>query len=170
LKRSTPNEQYASIDFDHQSELNSLDSRINIGSSSFKRQEGLRITKKEPTKFNFIDFIMQVHAQAIIDMTTTTLKKKIIMEEQSIIFIVLDYELVKVKEHFMLQRKKKLQKLQSFKPPLQFKQRQALPKIFQDQQFHLVRIHTKIRLHLTIHHTYIDMNLKHKFIHKFHHN
>ncbi len=158
MKRSTPNEQYASIDFDHQSELNSLDSRINIGSSSFKRQEGLRITKKEPTKFNFID------------MTTTTLKKKIIMEEQSIIFIVLDYELVKVKEHFMLQRKKKLQKLQSFKPPLQFKQRQALPKIFQDQQFHLVRIHTKIRLHLTIHHTYIDMNLKHKFIHKFHHN
>jgi hypothetical protein len=48
-------------------------------------------------------------------MATTTLKKAIIMEEQSImaLFIVLDYELVKVKEHFMFQRRKKLQKFQA---------------------------------------------------------
>jgi hypothetical protein len=41
-------------------------------------------------------------------MATTTLKKAIIMEEQSImaLFIVLDFKLVKVKEHFMLQRRK----------------------------------------------------------------
>jgi hypothetical protein len=39
LKRSTSNEQYASIDFDHEAEVNSLEPPINIGSSSFKRQE-----------------------------------------------------------------------------------------------------------------------------------
>lgn len=50
LKQSTPNEQYAFIDFDYQSELNNLEPPINIGSSSFKRQEGSRTTKKEPKK------------------------------------------------------------------------------------------------------------------------
>lgn len=107
MKWSIPNEQYASIDFDHQSELNSLEPPINVGSSSFKRQ-GSRTTKKEQNKLKFIDFIVWIHAQAIIDMATTTLKKAIIMEEQSImaLFIVLDFKLVKVKEHFMLQRRK----------------------------------------------------------------
>lgn len=50
LKQSTPNEQYAFIDFDYQSELNYLEPPINIGSSSFKRQEGSRTTKKEQKK------------------------------------------------------------------------------------------------------------------------
>jgi hypothetical protein len=45
LKQSTPNEQYAFIYFDHQSELNSLKPPINIGNSNFKRQEGSRTTK-----------------------------------------------------------------------------------------------------------------------------
>jgi hypothetical protein len=80
---------------------------------------------------------MQVHAQTTIDMAT--LKKAIIMEEQSIMPLFIVLNLLKLWNISCFKREKNFESFKwGFKPPLQFKQRQALPTRFQNQQLHFL--------------------------------
>ncbi len=83
---------------------------MTYGGSSFKRPQRSQVAKEQQKQLKLKELVLQLHAQATIDMVVSTLKKTTITKDQNImaLFIVLNsnFFLEETKDYFMLRKRR----------------------------------------------------------------